>query len=644
MNSVFGPLGRLVYNRTYSRRLLDGTHEDWPDTVRRVVAGNCALVPDEFIQPGERERLTDLIESMALLPGGRHLYSTGVPGRQFSFNCHHTGWGERLRDHCGFLMNVLMTGGGSGSSYTNSAIGGLPLPAGEVEPRFTAPTHVDRAEFAHRLSPPSAGGVVYRVPDSREGWVEALCRLTDLAEDGGGTITFDMTDVRPRGSAINGFGGTASGPAPLIELLINVADLLNRCVGQSFTSMDLMEIDHAIAACVIAGNVRRSARQSIKSWRDHDILDFVHAKADPSQHWSTNLSVAIDDEFISALKAGIPQARVVFDAVIDGMVRDGEPGLWNESLASIGERGDLCPNPCGEIGLEAFEPCCLGHINLAHYGNDLRGTAEAVRLMTRFLIRATHADIDDPRQRAVVERNRRIGVGLLGYQEWGAAHGYRYSQIHASELMGAKLKILRDEAKSEARTYAAALGIPTPIKTTCVAPTGTVSTLPGVTSGIHPIFSRYFVRRVRFAADDPLLEDHVAAGHHIEDDRYAANTKVVSLPCRDPILDRYDGSLVEQANEISPGDLLATQAFVQRNWADNAVSFTVNITPDVGRGHLAEAIQHFLPQLKGTTAFPDVSRPQSPYERIDESTWAMAAGAETGQVMDQCVNGACPVR
>ena len=59
---------------------------------------------------------------------------------------------------------------------------------------------------------------------------------------------------------------------------------------------------------------------------------------------------------------------------------------------------------------------------------------------------------------------------------------------------------------------------------------------------------------------------------------------------------------------------------------------------------LAEAIQHFLPQLKGTTAFPDVSRPQSPYERIDESTWAMAAGAETGQVMDQCVNGACPVR
>ena len=88
----------------------------------------------------------------------------------------------------------------------------------------------------------------------------------------------------------------------------------------------------------------------------------------------------------------------------------------------------------------------------------------------------------------------------------------------------------------------------------------------------------------------------------------------------------------------------ATQAFVQRNWADNAVSFTVNISKDVTRAHLAEAVQHFLPQLKGTTVFPDVSRPQSPYERIDKTTYDMAAGAEAGQAIDQCVNGACPVR
>ena len=643
MNTVFGPIGRTVYDRTYSRRRPDGTQEDWLDTVERVVMGNCALVPDEFIQDGERERLIELIGAMALLPAGRHLWTTGSPGRNFSFNCHHSGWGPRLRDHVGFLMSVLMTGGGSGSDYTNSVIGVLLSPAGKVEPRFVAPTHTDATEFAHRLGSPSPTGAVYRVPDSREGWVEALCLLTDLAEDGGGTITFDVTDVRPRGSTIHGFGGRASGPAPLIECLVNVADVLNQVVGRSFTSADLMAIDHAIASCVIAGGNRRSARMSVKHWADSDILDFIGCKSDPLQHWSTNISVIVDRDFFQSLEAGMPQAEVVYEAVINGMATNGEPGLWNATAASAGESGNLCPNPCGEIGLEPFEPCCLGHVNLAYYGNDFRGAAEAARLMARFLVRQTFAPVEDPRQREVLERNRRIGVGILGYQEWGADHGYRYSQIHKSEIMGAKLTVIGYQARVAAREYAAAMGIPAPIKFTCVAPTGTISALPGVTAGIHPIFSRYFVRRVRYAANDPLLQEHIDKGRHIEDDIYAANTVVVSIPCRDPILDGYDEHLIEQVDEISLADLLATEAFVQRNYADNAVSFTANVSPEINHNHLAAAVAHYAPQVKGLTVFPDVSRPQSPYERIDKITYEMAAGTEAGQAMDECVNG-CPVR
>ena len=572
MNNVWGPIGRTVFQRTYSRRKPDGTREEWPETVWRVVHGNCELVPEEFIEPGERERLIDLIGSFALLPAGRHLWVTGVPGRRYTNNCHHAGWGPRLRDHVGFLANCLMSGGGSGSPYTNSAIGVLQSPAGTVEPRFLAPTHEDRAELAHRLSSPSSTGAVYRVPDTKEGWAEALCRLTDLAEDGGGTITFDVTDVRPRGSLIRGFGGTASGPAPLVEMLANVADVLNRCVGRPYTSLDLMEVDHAIAACVIAGNVRRSARMSVKSWADEDILDFIRCKADSAEHWSTNISVTIDDAFFKALDHKDPQAQTVLEEVV------------------------------------------------------------------------TFADAEDPRQIEVVERNRRIGVGILGFQEWAAAHGYRYSQVADGEIMGAKLSILRDKAQRAAAEYAFRLGIPTPIKTTCVAPTGTVSTLPGVTPGIHPIFGRYFIRRVRFAADDPLLVEHQAQGHHIEDDLCAGNTKVVAIPCADSILGRYDENLIEQADEISPADMLATQAFVQRHWADNGISFTLNVGDGVTTGHLAEVLQHFLPQLKGVTVFPHLSRPQSPFERISKTAYEIAAGAEVGQAIDDCVNGACPVR
>jgi len=644
MSTIWGPIGRTVYARTYSRRRPDGTHEDWPDTVERVVNGNCDLVAAEFIQDGERERLTELIGSMALLPAGRHLWQAGTDSLH-TFNCHHTGWGQTLRDHAGFLMSVSMCGGGSGSDYSDSLISALPVPAGKVECRFAAPTHADAGEFAHRLgSPLPPDGAVYRVPDDRQGWCEALCRLTDLAEDGGGIITFDVTDVRPRGSLIRGFGGTASGPGPLIEMLVDVADVLNQCVGRSFTSGDLMAIDHAIASCVIAGNVRRSALMSVKSWRDSDVLDFIGCKQDPMAHWTTNISVIVDRDFFNALEAGDPQANVVYEALIDGMLANGEPGIVNYTIASEGESGDLCPNPCQEIFLEPFEPCCLGHINLAHFGNDFQGAAEAARLMARFLVRATHSPVEDPRQREVLERNRRIGVGILGYQEWGLAHGYKYSQIHKSEIMGAKLSVIGYQAKKAAREYAAMLSIPAPIKTTCVAPTGTISALPGVTAGIHPIFSRHFVRRIRFAADDPLVQDHIDQGRHVEADIYSANTVVVSIPCADPILDEYDENLIEQADEISLADLLGTAAFVQRCYADNSVSFTANISPDLSRSHLAAAVLHYAPLVKGLTVFPDVSRPQSPYERISKTAYEMAAGAEIGQAMDACSTGACPVR
>ena len=83
---------------------------------------------------------------------------------------------------------------------------------------------------------------------------------------------------------------------------------------------------------------------------------------------------------------------------------------------------------------------------------------------------------------------------------------------------------------------------------------------------------------------------------------------------------------------------------MQRCYADNSVSFTANISPDLSRSHLAAAVLHYAPLVKGLTVFPDVSRPQSPYERISKTAYEMAAGAEIGQAMDACSTGACPVR
>ena len=644
----WGPLGSDVYRRTYARRKPDGTSETWDDTVARVVAGNLALVPDEHHLTDEAERLTDLLTHFAMVPGGRHLWVTGVPGRHYLSNCHRAGWGDDLATHFVFLFDELMKGGGVGGNFSNSYLDALPAPTGSVELRVSADErHPDHAEFAHRLSPPSSGGAV-AVPDSRHGWTAALKLILDTAQAGGGRVDLDVSDVRPRGSIIHGFGGTASGPGPLVEMLHAVTEVLNDNTGRPLTTMAAMDICHAIAGCVVAGNVRRSARMSMKHWADEDVMDFIQCKEDPSQHWSTNVSIEVDDDFFKALADAQPRAWIVLGAVVNGMLANGEPGLFNSSAASVGERGDVrCTNPCGELALEEFEPCVIGSLNLAVLGTDLGAAAEASRLMARFLVRATFGDIENPLQREVVERNRRIGVGLFGFQEWAAAHGIRYSEIHTSKALAAKLEVIADHARSAANAYADELGIPHPIKVTSIQPTGSTSQLSGHSQGVHPIYARYFLRRVRYAEGDPLVEEHVANGRHVEPCLYSPKTAVVSTVCRDRILDDFDEDLIEQADEIDADTMLATQAFVQRHFCDNAVSYTTNVAQGFDRRELKAALMRWLPELKGTTVMVDGSRPQAPFERLDKQTYdqIQANGTtEVSQAMDECANGACPVR
>ena len=640
----WGPIGQDVFDRTYSRRKPDGSRETWADTVSRVVNGNLALVPSDHHEPDEAERLTELMLSFRAISAGRHLWVGGVPGRQYTFNCHRAGFTDDLATHFCWTFARLMEGGGVGANLSNSYLARLPVP-GPVELRVSAVhSHPDRAEFAPRLVS-FPGEAVVRLPDTREGWVQGLQLILDTAEAGGGLVELDVSDIRPRGSLIKGFGGVASGPGPLVEMYHRVTETLNACAGRRLTTIDVMDITHEIASCVVSGNVRRSARWVGKVWSDPDVLDTLQAKGDTGAHWTTNVSLEINDDFFTALDAGDPQATVCWEAVIDGMLTTGEPGLFNSSAASVGERGDVrATNPCGEIALEEWEPCCLGHIGLGLIGTDLSLATEAARLMTRFLVRATFADIEDPRQRDIVDANRRIGLGFFDLQAYAAAHGIRYSEIHTSKVLATKLEVIADAARTAARSYSDELGIPHPIKTTTVAPTGTIAKLPGATEGAHPIYSRYFVRRMRYADNDPLLERHVAAGRHIEPCQYAAGTSVVSIVTRDSLLDRFPADLIEQADEISPAVMLATQAFIQKHWSDNATSFTVNVPPDTSRTELSAALRKWAPILKGTTVMADGARPQAPYERIDAETYAQATSATVGQAIDECATGACPVK
>lgn len=732
-NVPFGPTGELVYNRTYSRTLADGSKEQWGDTVRRVAAGNLALVHgtdqtawSEAVR-AEHDELVSYMDQFAIIPAGRHLWATGVKGRQYLFNCHVAPWGDRLSRHFEFTFMRLMEGGGVGGNYSSSYLKPYGAPRRELEVHVVCdPMHQDYEEMkaAGLLSTEydSDWAGAFEVEDSREGWADALVDLIDtfMTDDEvkHKERVYDVSRVRCKGSRLKTFGGTASGPGPFARMLQEVAVVMNGAFAECLpakltfsgaetppwgpyeiesredgvffagtdepvpyfqrrthlTPVEAMEIDHAIAECVVSGGVRRSARMAICKWNDPFIEDFLDCKADGSKHWTTNISVEIDQEFIDYLSGkkhddfgpgGNEFAYMIHKRVVEGMLRNGEPGYWNSTYSNEGEVNSvIATNPCGEIALPETGACVLGHVNLDFFAPkekggrpDFRGMYRAHELMTRFLIRATYGDMTDDQQREVMHSERRVGVGHLGVQGYLAKIGIRYSNAPYNEAFRSLLNTLSDAVRDEAREYAFQLRVPEPVKVTTVAPTGSIAKLPGVSEGIHPIYARYFLRRVRFSMTDPAqaatVQEAVNAGHLVEKCIYdqSGNTMVVAYPTKEKLVAEvealgYNPAIVESADEIDLNAMLAFQAMYQEEYADNAVSYTCNV-PE-GRYTVEEAakiIESRLPDLKGTTIMVDGTREQAPYERLTEEEFKSYGVTSVEDSTDEeCSTGACPVR
>lgn len=686
----WGPQGELVYNRTYSRTKPDGSKETWMETVERVVDGNLALVPEKYHLKGEREALIEAIHSFKIIPGGRHLWASGVKGRQYLFNCHVSGWGKNVTDHFEFTFLRLMEGGGVGANYSNSFLSQYP----EVERRLKVhivcdPEHADyeKMKNAGVLSEvyDSDWEGSFPVEDSREGWSDSLVDLlgTYYLEDvKHQDRVFDVSRVRKEGSRLKTFGGRASGPLPLAIMLREVSEVMNGHYGDVLSGIGAMEIDHAIAQCVVSGGNRRSARMAMMHWNDWQIEDFLKCKRGGG-HWTTNISVVVDNRFFDSLESSYSDelsfADHVMEQIATGMLTNGEPGIWNHSKSQEGEPNEvIATNPCGEITLEAWENCNLGHVNLdqfvknhqaqwsidmsgpnnKHWGWDYAGLYEAHKLMTRFLMRATYGDVNDDKQAAILARNRRIGVGHLGFASAVAKMGVKYSEVTQHADTEVMLNSMATHVDYVAQEYAHELRIPVPVKKRTMAPTGTIAKGPGVTEGAHPPFAKYFIRRIRFSIVDPeqweTCMDYANRGFLVEPDAVAAETMVVSIPTKDILLDEVAAiwgselaeELVQSPQELTLQDMFNVQAMYQDCWADNAVSYTANIDPQkYSVADLTQLLTEYGPELKGSTVFPELSFVQAPYERLTKEEFEAFEVSETNDSVDEnCATGACPVR
>ena len=454
---------------------------------------------------------------------------------------------------------------------------------------------------------------VYRIEDSREGWVNSVSKLLKAYFGVNGEkmndIEFDYSAIRPEGEPLKTFGGVSSGPRPLRELHERIRGVLNGRIGQRMDSRAIVDLFNLIGRCVVSGNVRRSAEIAFGDPDDITFMDLKDYDKNPERAafgWSSNNSIF---------------ARVGMDytEVAKRLRVNGEPGLaWLENMQKFGRMEDgpnwkdkrvKGGNPCLEQSLESYELCCLvetfpaRHASLSEYLRTLKFAYLYAKTVT---LRMTHW----PETNRVMLRNRRIGCSVSGIADFLGKHNLEELRQWLDE--GYHTVQRWDEV------YSNWFCIPRSIKTTSVKPSGTVSLLAGATPGMHFPESRIYIRRMRMSKNDPLAIPLRAAGYSVvpaigQED----TTVVVEMPIK-----LAEGVRVQ--SEVSMFEQLQLAAFLQRYWADNQVSCTITFDPVSEGPHIAQMLQYFQYQLKGVSFLPkfDYSKyPQLPYEAIGEELY-----------------------
>lgn len=551
MSRQWSNLAKVVYKRTYARKDT-GKIESWNETCARVVNGNLRIVRSMF--PNDRylaavdqesDRLLSMMNRRKGGPAGRGYWFSGAPAHEkiggvALNNC----WFMTAEEWTNFViaMDLLMLGGGVGLSIEHRFVSKLPRIRKDVQ-------------IVHKTSKDAD----YIVPDSREGWCELFHRVLESYFVTGKSFSYSTVCVRGYGESISGFGGTASGPMPLIAFVENIGKILGPRAGKAVRPIDAMDIICATGEMVVAGNVRRSAIIIIGDPWDKDYLKSKRWDLGPIPTYraTANLSVVCDD---------IEDLHPLFWKTYE----NGEPfGLINRSniqkYARMGEeRADpaIGVNPCAEATLESGEPCNLTEQALPNIDNPAE-FIETSKLCYRYAKRVTLEKYHHEQSQKVIAKNRRVGVGITGCLE-------RPDLFNPEVLNDAYLAIQVEDEK-----YSRELNVPRSIRTTVIKPSGTMSKVldcPG--EGVHSGFSRWMIQRVRFASNDPLIPVLKAAGHYMEpvvkfDGTLDHGTFVVDfylqappeLPCADEGFDTWRQ--------------LDTLLMAQKYWADQAVSVTV---------------------------------------------------------------------
>lgn len=503
---------------------------------------------------------------------------------------------------------------------------------------------------------------VLPVEDSLESIFETVKNTALIHKSGGGT-GFSFSRLRPKNDVVRSTMGVSSGP------------------------VSFMEVFNAATEAVKQGGTRRGANMGILRVDHPDIIDFIHCKSDSSKLNNFNISVAITDKFMEALKNGADyelyhpntkqavgtlNAKQVFDLIIDGAWKNGEPGIVFIDKMNADNPTPLIgaiesTNPCGEVPLLAYEACNLGSINLGLMLKEGKGGLEVdwakleeiTKLSIHFLDNViTVNNYPLPRIAEMVQNNRKIGLGVMGWADMlmklglsynskeGTDLGYQvmefidyHSKVESIELAksrgafnnfvgsvyedgtfltkkytGKSAGIISDEQWAELDAQIKKFGIRNST-TTCIAPTGTISMIANAAGGVEPLFGLVFSRNVMDGTE--MLEINPIFAKYAKDHGFYSEALMKEI-AKDGSIAHVKGisdevkHIFSTAHDVTPEWHVKMQAAFQLH-TDNAVSKTVNFEETATREDIEKAyILAFENNLKGITVYRNNSRTFQP--------------------------------
>jgi ribonucleoside-diphosphate reductase alpha chain len=464
--------------------------------------------------------------------------------------------------------------------------------------------------------------------DSREDWANLSWKAESCLLTGGG-IGVDYSRYRAAGSTIARTGGLASGPIPKM-LMVN-----------------------EIGRRVMQGGSRRSAIYASLSHSHQDSLQFLEVKnwhnirvpGTKSTLWDvknidynfpapldmTNVSVNYDTAWLmDYLSTG--NVGEVFTRNVEQALRTGEPGF---SFNFFDQEDETLRNACTEVtSCDDSDVCNLGSVNLSRIGS-ITELSDVVSLSTKFLLCGTlRADLPYPKIREVREKNRRLGLGLMGIHEWLIQRGQRYE---VSPELHQWLSVYRGRSDQTSRDFAQQLGVSCPVANRSIAPTGTIGLIAGTTTGIEPVFAVAYKRR--YLSDGTKWKYQYAVDHTAQGliENYGTNP---------------DDIETAQSLAADYKRRIKFQADVQ-DYVDMAISSTINLPAygtggpsDINVAKFAATLAKYAPRLRGLTCYPDGSRGGQPLTVVPYREAVVQLGREFEEHLeanDPCEGGVCGV-